>query len=199
MSAIDVHPRIHARHPEISDGDVVAATRGMVCYHQRDDGEWLSVGSDERSRLLELAYVYDSAKDGRAGGEAHRQRAQGQPRRHIPRRPEEVSQLSRLEDPSGSHTRGYIGLAPQTVGLGAICIVGERGGLCAIVGTLPSPGTPRPARCPPWSVQRDAILPLWWRMWWRVWWHSTSKKEARLPFSQVGRPFLWWRGRESNP
>ncbi|WP_130812976.1 hypothetical protein [Olsenella sp. Marseille-P4559] len=64
MSTIDVHPRIHTRHPEISVGDVVAAMRGMVCYHQRESGEWLSVGFDERNRLLELVYVYDSVKDG---------------------------------------------------------------------------------------------------------------------------------------
>ncbi|MDI9591007.1 MAG: hypothetical protein QM302_08245 [Acidobacteriota bacterium] len=64
MSVIDVHPRVHRRHPEIADDDVLAAMHGMVRYQQRDGGEWLSVGFDDKGRLLELVYVYDSDRDG---------------------------------------------------------------------------------------------------------------------------------------
>ena len=64
MSAIDVHPRICARHPELSEEDVIAAMRGMVRYRQRPEGEYIAVGFDGRGRFLELVYVYDARLDG---------------------------------------------------------------------------------------------------------------------------------------
>ena len=51
MSQIGVHPRISERHPEVSDADVMAA------------GEWIAVGTDSRSRLVELVYIYDADDD----------------------------------------------------------------------------------------------------------------------------------------
>lgn len=63
MSQIGVHPRISERHPEVSDADVMAAMRSMIRYKQRDSGEWIAVGTDSRSRLVELVYIYDTDDD----------------------------------------------------------------------------------------------------------------------------------------
>ena len=63
MSTIGVHPRISERHPEIAEGDVEAAMRSMFRYKQRSSGEWIAVGLDKRSRLIELVYLYDDASD----------------------------------------------------------------------------------------------------------------------------------------
>ena len=63
MSGIGVHPRISERHPEVADDDVVAAMRSMIRYKQRESGEWLAVGVDTKSRLVELVYVYDDEED----------------------------------------------------------------------------------------------------------------------------------------
>lgn len=63
MSQIGVHPRISERHPEVSDADVMAAMRSMIRYKQRDSGEWIAVGTDSRSRLVELVYIYDADDD----------------------------------------------------------------------------------------------------------------------------------------
>ena len=63
MSQIGVHPRISERHPEVSEADVMAAMRSMIRYKQRDSGEWIAVGTDSRSRLVELVYIYDADDD----------------------------------------------------------------------------------------------------------------------------------------
>lgn len=63
MSQIGVHPRISRRHPDVSDDDVRAAMRSMLRYKQRDSGEWIAVGTDSRSRLVELVYEYDDEDD----------------------------------------------------------------------------------------------------------------------------------------
>ena len=63
MSQIGVHPRISERHPEVSDADVMAAMRSMIRYKQRESGEWIAVGTDSRSRLVELVYIYDADDD----------------------------------------------------------------------------------------------------------------------------------------
>ena len=63
MSEIGVHPRISERHPEVDDDDVIAAMRSMIRYKQRESGEWLAVGVDAKSRLVELVYVYDDEED----------------------------------------------------------------------------------------------------------------------------------------
>ena len=63
MSQIGVHPRISERHPAVSDADVMAALRSMIRYKQRESGEWIAVGTDSRSRLVELVYIYDADDD----------------------------------------------------------------------------------------------------------------------------------------
>ena len=63
MSQVEVHPRIHERHPEVTDEDVRCAMRGMIRYKQRRSGEWVAVGTDSRSRLVELVYIYDADED----------------------------------------------------------------------------------------------------------------------------------------
>ena len=63
MSQVGVHPRINQRHPEVSEADVMAAMRSMIRYKQRDSGEWLAVGTDAHSRLVELVYDYDEEGD----------------------------------------------------------------------------------------------------------------------------------------
>lgn len=63
MSAIDVHPRIAQRHPEVTPEDVIEAMRGMVRYQQRPSGEWAAVGFDGKGRLVELVYVYNEELD----------------------------------------------------------------------------------------------------------------------------------------
>lgn len=63
MSQIGVHPRISRRHPEVSEADVMAAMRSMIRYKQRESGEWIAVGTDSHSRLVELVYIYDADDD----------------------------------------------------------------------------------------------------------------------------------------
>lgn len=63
MSQIGVHPRISQRHPEVTDEDVCAAMRSMICYKQRSSGEWIAVGTDSRNRLVELVYIYNDEED----------------------------------------------------------------------------------------------------------------------------------------
>ena len=63
MSTIGIHPRVTRRHPEIANDDVVAAMKGMLRYKQRSTGEWLAVGIDGKSRLIELVYQYDPEDD----------------------------------------------------------------------------------------------------------------------------------------
>jgi hypothetical protein len=63
MSQIGVHPRITERHPEVGEADVMAAMRSMIRYKRRSTGEWLAVGTDSHSRLVELVYIYDEDSD----------------------------------------------------------------------------------------------------------------------------------------
>ena len=63
MSAIGVHPRVSQRHLEVSADDAVASMRGMIKYLQRPTGEWVAVGLDGKSRLIELVYQYDEEED----------------------------------------------------------------------------------------------------------------------------------------
>ena len=42
---------------------VMAAMRSMIRYKQRESGEWIAVGTDSRSRLVELVYIYDADDD----------------------------------------------------------------------------------------------------------------------------------------
>lgn len=36
---------------------------GLWRYKQRESGEWIAVGTDSRSRLVELVYIYDADDD----------------------------------------------------------------------------------------------------------------------------------------
>ena len=63
MSTIHVHPRIPQRHPDVSNDDVIHAMRSAVSYRQRDNGSWISVGFDEKGRMLEMVYTYDEEQD----------------------------------------------------------------------------------------------------------------------------------------
>lgn len=63
MSTIEIHPRIAQRHPEITSQDVSDAMRSMVHYAQRDSGEWVAVGFDNKGRFIELVYVYSNELD----------------------------------------------------------------------------------------------------------------------------------------
>ncbi|MBB5845931.1 hypothetical protein F4555_000727 [Mobiluncus mulieris] len=63
MSEIAVHPRILRRHPELSSSDVVAAMRSAFRYKQRPSGEWVAVGLDGNSRLVEMVYLYNAERD----------------------------------------------------------------------------------------------------------------------------------------
>ncbi len=63
MSQVGVHPRVSQRHPEVTEEDVCAAMRSMIRYKERCSGEWIAVGTDSRSRLIELVYIYDADED----------------------------------------------------------------------------------------------------------------------------------------
>ncbi|NHM14538.1 hypothetical protein [Xiamenia xianingshaonis] len=63
MSALFVHPRIHRKHPDVSDEDVRHVMRSMIAHQQRETGEWVAVGVDGNSRLLELVYAYDEEEE----------------------------------------------------------------------------------------------------------------------------------------
>ncbi|MCI2148757.1 hypothetical protein [Bifidobacterium crudilactis] len=54
-----VHPRIHDRHNEIEDADVLSAWRSALLSASRADGTgtWITVGVDGRGRLLEMMSV----------------------------------------------------------------------------------------------------------------------------------------------
>lgn len=57
MAEINVHPRVHRRHPEVCDEDVVAAWRNAVAVGRRNEGGahvFVAVGFDSKGRLLEL-------------------------------------------------------------------------------------------------------------------------------------------------
>jgi len=63
VSQVGVHPRIARRHPDVCENDVVVAMRSMIRYKCRDTGEWLAVGTDAKSRLIGLVYIYDEDED----------------------------------------------------------------------------------------------------------------------------------------
>ena len=53
---IFVLDRVHERHPELSEQDVVTALRSVMVEAQRADGTWMAIGLDGRGRDLELLY-----------------------------------------------------------------------------------------------------------------------------------------------
>lgn len=57
MEKVIVHPRIHSRHPEISDQDVIDAWDGCMRSIPRladNAGEFILLGCDSRGRLIEM-------------------------------------------------------------------------------------------------------------------------------------------------
>lgn len=52
-----MHPRVQARHPELSDEDVVSAWRNAIELARRecDEGDrYVAVGADGNGRLIEM-------------------------------------------------------------------------------------------------------------------------------------------------
>ena len=57
MENVVVHPRIHRRHPDVSDQDVRDAWAGCIRSVPRlgaDGDEYVAVGCDAKGRLLEM-------------------------------------------------------------------------------------------------------------------------------------------------
>lgn len=54
-----IHPRIHERHPQISEHDVLDAWHGALLSAPRMDGSgsWITVGMDSNGRLLEMVSI----------------------------------------------------------------------------------------------------------------------------------------------
>ena len=55
-----VHKRVHERHPELTEEDVLTAYRNSLRYAQRsdkDDSEYAGIGTDGRGRLVEYVAV----------------------------------------------------------------------------------------------------------------------------------------------
>lgn len=53
---IQVLDRVHARHPELTEKDVVTAFRSVMADAERGDGTWIAVGLDGRGRNVEMVY-----------------------------------------------------------------------------------------------------------------------------------------------
>lgn len=60
---IFVHPRVHERHPEIEDEDVIAAFKATIRFVRRPNGQGVAVGLDGRGRLLEMVYAVSEPDD----------------------------------------------------------------------------------------------------------------------------------------
>lgn len=48
--------RVHERHPELDEADVVAAFRAVMVDAEREDGAFMAVGLDGRGRDIEMLY-----------------------------------------------------------------------------------------------------------------------------------------------
>jgi hypothetical protein len=60
LGKLYVHPRVHERHPELLDRDVIAAWETALLSTPRTEknpNEYLAVGFDGRGRLLEMVAV----------------------------------------------------------------------------------------------------------------------------------------------
>lgn len=61
-----VHPRIHERHPDVTDEDVRATWRNQVKRRKREGlhpPQYAAVGFDAKGRLLQVVVVYDPGRD----------------------------------------------------------------------------------------------------------------------------------------
>lgn len=50
--------RVHQRHPNISNDDVISAFQAAEEDAQRADGTWMLLGLDQHGRDLEILYQY---------------------------------------------------------------------------------------------------------------------------------------------
>jgi hypothetical protein len=60
---VHVHPRVHGRHSDISDDDVLAAWERCLRFKKRSGGafdEYAAVGLDSGGRLLEMVAARQS-------------------------------------------------------------------------------------------------------------------------------------------
>jgi hypothetical protein len=60
VEEVSIHPRVHQRHPEITDEDVLDAWASCILSRPRLDknpNEYLAVGVDTNGRLIELAAI----------------------------------------------------------------------------------------------------------------------------------------------
>ena len=51
-----IHPRIHKKHPELSDDDIKTAFNSIFKHIHRTSGECVGIGMDSRQRLVELVF-----------------------------------------------------------------------------------------------------------------------------------------------
>lgn len=48
--------RLHQRHPELTDSDVLSAFENHFLHAQRTDESWLGIGTDSKGRDIEMLY-----------------------------------------------------------------------------------------------------------------------------------------------
>ncbi|PLS29898.1 hypothetical protein Uis1B_2279 [Bifidobacterium margollesii] len=53
---IYVLPRVHERHPELTEKDVVTAFRSVMTDARRENGTWVAIGLDGHGRDVEMVY-----------------------------------------------------------------------------------------------------------------------------------------------
>ena len=53
---IIVHPRIHKRHPNITQNNVLEAFESLFMWGSRFDGRGIGLGVDSNGRVLELVW-----------------------------------------------------------------------------------------------------------------------------------------------
>lgn len=64
MSEIVVDERVNERHPDVTEDNVIHAMKSMIKYKPRPNtDEYIAVGLDESSRMLEMVYNYSFFAD----------------------------------------------------------------------------------------------------------------------------------------
>ena len=64
MQGVRVHRRVHLRHPELEDADVITAWEGAMMSAPRilkNPDEYVSLGFDGKGRLIEMVAARDEA------------------------------------------------------------------------------------------------------------------------------------------
>ena len=63
-SEIVVDERVNKRHPDITEANVEQAMKLMLKYMKRPNkDEFIAVGIDDKTRMLEMVYKYDEFTD----------------------------------------------------------------------------------------------------------------------------------------